>query len=366
MSAPKSARRFAAPSTPTGSRLWGPELDAFEREFADYLGVPQAAALHSGTAALHLALRLAGVEAGDVVIAPTFTFIATISPILYLSAQPLLVDSEPRSWNIDPSQVERAIHDVIARTGRPPRAVIAVHLYGQCADMDPLIALCRDHGITLIEDAAEALGATYRDRPAGALGEFGIFSFNGNKIITTSGGGMLVARDPAHVARARYLATQARDPHHPHQYLHHDLGYNYRLSNLLAAVGRAQLTQIDRKVEKRQCISDSYASSLAAIPGVQIAPRAPHSTHTRWLTCLTIDPSIASPDHVIAHLDARNIEARRLWRPMHTQPALADVEFLGGEVATDLFDRGVCLPSSSALSEHDLDRVLSALHEVVA
>jgi pyridoxal phosphate-dependent aminotransferase EpsN len=341
----------------------GPHVDAFEREFAETVGSPHAAALSSGTAAIHLALILAGVGKGDEVIVSSLTFSASVNPILYVGATPLFVDSERTSWNIDPALLAQALRDR-ARAGRLPKAVLVVHLYGQSADLDPIVEACREHGVTLIEDAAEALGATYKGRCPGTLGRTGIFSFNGNKVITTSGGGMLVSDDPELIARARKLATQARDPA-PH-YEHSEIGYNYRLSNVLAAIGRGQLRVLADRVAARRRNFGFYARELGGLPGVELMPEAPWGTHSRWLTCLTIDPAAFGADREVLRLafEEENIEARPVWKPMHLQPVFARHECVGGEVAADLFERGLCLPSGSNLETGDLERVCEVVHRV--
>jgi pyridoxal phosphate-dependent aminotransferase EpsN len=338
----------------------GPHVDAFEREFAAAVDAPHAVALSSGTAALHLALQLCGVVAGDEVVVSTLTFAASAYPITYLGARPVFVDSERASWNMDPALLEEAVESRV-RAGRPPRAVVLVHLYGQSADVDPIAAVCRRHGIPLVEDAAEALGATYRGRAPGSFGQAGVFSFNGNKIITTSGGGMLVARSGEMAAHARKLATQARDPA-PH-YEHSEVGYNYRLSNVLAAIGRGQLAVLPERVAARRANFAYYARALGGLPGVQLQPEAPWGMHSRWLTCLTLDPAAfgADRERVRLALEAENIEARPLWKPMHLQPVFAGLPCHGGAVAADLFERGLCLPSGSSLTEADLARVARAV-----
>jgi dTDP-4-amino-4,6-dideoxygalactose transaminase len=341
----------------------GPHVDAFEREFAAVVNVPHAAALSSGTAALHLALHLVGVERGDEVLVSTLTFSASVNPIAYLGATPVFVDSERTSWNMDPELLADALA-VRERRGRLPRAVIVVHLYGQCADLDPIQEVCQTYGVALVEDAAEALGATYRGRAAGTTGAAGIFSFNGNKIITTSGGGMLVSGDERLVAHARKLATQARDPA-PH-YQHSEIGYNYRLSNVLAAIGRGQLGVLEERVGARRRNFAFYESALAGLPGVEFMPDAGWGRHTRWLTCLTINPDAfgADREEVRLALEAENIEARPLWKPMHLQPVFAHHPGVGGAVAEDLFARGLCLPSGSNLNPADLERVVAVVTRV--
>jgi pyridoxal phosphate-dependent aminotransferase EpsN len=343
----------------------GPHVDAFEAEFCAATGARHAAAVSSGTAALHLALILSGVGPGDEVVVSTLTFSASVNPILYLGATPVFVDSERGSWNVDPALLAEAVESRV-RAGRTPKAVILVHLYGQSADVDPVVELCERHGITLIEDAAEALGATYRGRTPGTFGRFGIYSFNGNKIITTSGGGMLVSDDADAIAHARKLATQARDTA-PH-YQHSEIGYNYRLSNVLAAIGRGQLRVLDDRVAARRANFDFYRRELADLPGWELMPEAEWGTHSRWLTCVTIDPAEfgAGREEVRLALEAENIEARPVWKPMHKQPVFAHHPVVGGGVAEDLFLRGLCLPSGSNLTEGELERVVEGIRRVGA
>ena len=335
----------------------GPNVDGFEAEFAAKTGAGYAAALSSGTAALHLALRLAGVKAGDEVVVSTLTFVASASPVVYLGARPVFVDSERESWNLDPDLVEEFLEER-ARQGRLPRAVVAVHLYGQCADLDRLVEICERFEVVLIEDAAEALGATYRGKSPGTFGQSGIFSFNGNKIITSSGGGMLVSDDEVLIQRARKLATQARDPA-PH-YQHSELGYNYRMSNVVAGIGRGQLESLEEKVQRRRRNFEAYQEALSDLPGIEWMPEAPWGRHSRWLSCLTIDPEVAGVDReaIREAMEAENIEARPVWKPMHLQPLFAENEVIGGSVAEDLFTRGLCLPSGSSLTDQQRLRVV--------
>jgi dTDP-4-amino-4,6-dideoxygalactose transaminase len=336
----------------------GPQVDAFEREFAAAVGAPHALALNSGTAALHLALRLVGVSPGDEVLVSTLTFAASANPIVYLGACPIFIDSERTSWNMDPALLARTL-DARASAGRLPKAVVLVHLYGQSADISPILAACDRHGVPLVEDAAEALGATYRGRAPGTFGRAGIFSFNGNKIITTSGGGMLVSADDDLIAHARKLATQARDPA-PH-YEHSEIGYNYRLSNVLAAIGRGQLEVLRERVVARQRNYEHYCRALSDLPGIVFMPEAPWGQATRWLTCMTIDPARFGADRetVRLALERENIEARPVWKPMHLQPVFVRYERVGGSVSAELFDRGLCLPSGSNLTDSDLARVVT-------
>ena len=335
----------------------GPQVDAFERELAEVVGAGHAAALSSGTAAIHLALLLAGVGAGDEVLVSTLTFSASVNPIVYCGARPAFIDSEPASWNMDAGLLAETL-DRRARAGRLPKAVVVVHLYGQSADLDPIVDACERHGVTLIEDAAEALGASYHGRAPGTFGRMGVFSFNGNKVITTSGGGMLVSDDAGLIARARKLATQARDPA-PH-YEHSEIGYNYRLSNVLAAIGRGQLESLEERVAARRRNAEWYARAFRDVPGITIQPEASWGTHARWLSCVTIDPAEfgADREHVRQALEAENIESRPVWKPMHLQPVFAGYESIGGDVAADLFERGLCLPSGSSLTAAEHERVV--------
>jgi len=340
----------------------GPDVDAFERELANCVGVRDAAALSSGTAALHLALVLLEVGPGDEVWTATLTFAATANAIRYVGATPVFIDSERESWNMDPALLREALHEASAR-GALPKALIVVDLYGQCADYAAILSTCQEYGVPVIEDAAEALGATYRGKPAGSFGAIGVLSFNGNKIMTTSGGGALVSEDAALVERARHLASQARQPL-PH-YEHEEVGYNYRLSNLLAAVGRAQLGRLAELVERRREINRRYRAALEGIDGITFLPEARGGHSTCWLTCVLLDENRlgVGPEQVREHLEAHNIEARPVWKPMHLQPVYRDCRMVGGAVAEDLFRRGLCLPSGSTLSSDALQRVVDAFLE---
>lgn len=341
----------------------GPHVDAFEQEFCQVVGASHAAAVSSGTAALHLALRLIGVESGDEVFCSTLTFIASASPITYLGGQPVFIDSDRISWNLNPDLLREAL-DRRAKLGKLPKAVVIVHLYGQSADIDPILEACNTYDIPLIEDAAESLGATYKGRSPGTLGKIGIFSFNGNKIITTSGGGMLVSEDGSLMEKARFLATQARDPA-PH-YQHSEIGYNYRLSNVLAGIGRGQLLVLKERVEARRRNFEIYQQTLGKLPGIEFMPEAAFGRATRWLTCLTIDPAAfgADREQVRLALAQQQIEARPVWKPLHLQPVFADCESVGGAIAQDLFERGLCLPSGSNLTLEDLECVINAIREI--
>ena len=336
----------------------GPHLEQFERDLCDKVGIEHAVALSSGTAALHLALLVLGVKPGDTVVTSSLTFAASANAIRYVGAEPIFVDSERATWNMSPALLE-ALLDRCARAGRLPSAVIVVDIYGQCADYGAILPICERFGVPVIEDAAEALGASYGAQAAGTLGALGVYSFNGNKIITTSGGGMLVSRNRDWIERARYLSTQARQPA-PH-YEHTEVGFNYRLSNLLAAVGMGQLRQLDERVGRRRAISRYYQSALTEVPGISFMPEALYGRSTRWLTCILIDPSKfgADRDDAREQLETTNIEARPVWKPMHLQPAFRECEVVGGEVTAELFETGLCLPSGSCLTDSELDRIIS-------
>jgi len=342
----------------------GPNVDAFEQEFAAKVGARHALALSSGTAAIHLALILAGVERGDEVLVSTLTFSASVNPIIYQAARPVFIDSERESWNLDPTLVIETIERKV-RQGRRPKAIIPVHLYGQSADLDPILEIGQRYEIPVIEDAAEALGATYKGRMPGALGWAGIYSFNGNKIITTSGGGMLVSDDPELIAHARKLATQARDPA-PH-YQHSEIGYNYQMSNLLAAVGRAQLQVLVERIQRKQMIFDYYQQALGEIPGIDFMPEAPWGRATRWLSVIKVDPTVTgvTREDLRLALETSNIESRPVWKPMHLQPVFRECEAVGGTVAEELFVKGLCLPSGTAMNESDMERVVNVIKKVI-
>ncbi len=341
----------------------GPHVDAFERELAEAVGMPHAAAVSSGTAGLHLALHMLGVSVGDDVLVSTFTFVATANAVVYLGARPVFIDSDPSTWNIDVGLVTEEL-EARARRGRLPKAVVVVDLYGQCADYVPLLEACARFDVPVVEDAAEALGATYRGAPAGSFGLLGVFSFNGNKIITTSGGGMIVTHDEALARRARFLSTQARDPGRGHQ--HSEMGFNYRLSNLLAAVGRGQLRTLDERVRRRRYNNRFYREALAELPGIDFMPNAPYGEPTCWFSCMTVDPAEfgATAEDVMVRLEGFDIESRPPWKPLHTQPVFKGCEYRGGDVAEACFGRGVCLPSGSNLSDRDLERVVDAIRSV--
>jgi len=338
----------------------GPHVDAFEHELAAVAAVPHALALSSGTAALHLALVVLGIGPGDEVICSSLTFAASANAIRYTGAAAVFVDCDTDTWTMDPELLDEALGDR-RRRGARVRAVLAVDLYGQCCDYDALRDVCDRHGVLLLQDAAESLGATYRGQPAGGQGLLAAFSFNGNKIITTSGGGMLVSPDPDLIAHARKLSTQARDPA-PH-YEHSELGFNYRLSNVLAALGRAQLAVLPERVAARRRVNARYRELLADERGITFMPEAPYGTSNQWLTCILVDPEAFGADReaIRVALEALEIEARPVWKPMHLQPVFANDPSYGGDVSAQLFERGLCLPSGSALSEDDQDRVVACV-----
>ncbi len=347
----------------------GPHVDGFESELAAHVGIGHAAALSSGTAAIHLALILLGVKPGDTVFCSSLTFVGSCNPILYCGARPVFIDSEPASWNMSPAALERAF-DWAQRKGRLPRCVIVVNLYGQSADMDTLLPLCERYGVPVLEDAAESLGARYQRRASGTFGRIGVYSFNGNKIITTSGGGMLVADNLALMNRARKLATQAREPA-PH-YEHVEVGFNYRMSNVLAGIGRGQLRVLDDRVAQRRSVFARYQQALSDLPQLQWMPEPAGSHSTRWLTCLTLQGPRANRkrDLVLKGLERHSIEARPVWKPMHLQPLFAGAPYFphedGNDVAAALFDAGVCLPSGSNLTDAQIDHVIAHLRRALA
>ena len=341
----------------------GPHVDAFEREFCETVGVPYAAALSSGTAALHLALLMLGVGPGDEVIVSSFTFATTANAVMYVGATPVFIDSDPISWNMDPGLLGEELESA-AKRGKLPKAVIVVDLYGQCADYGPIIETCERYGVPVVEDAAEALGSTYKDMPAGSFGAVATFSFNGNKIITTSGGGMLVSLDAGMVERARHLATQAKDPA-PH-YQHSEIGYNYRMSNLLAAVGRGQLRVLKDRVSRKREIFHFYQRAFGDLPGVSFMPIAGYGEPNYWLTCILVDPARfgATREDIRLALEKENIEARPLWKPMHLQPIFKDCRVRSGSVSEGIFRDGLCLPSGTALTDVELHRIAGIFRSV--
>ncbi|MFE0558232.1 DegT/DnrJ/EryC1/StrS family aminotransferase [Paenibacillus sp. NPDC058910] len=346
----------------------GPHVEAFEREIAEYVGVMGAVAVSSGTAALHLALISLGVGPGDLVFCSTLTFVASANPIIYQGATPVFIDSEPESWNMSSLALERAFEHFKLK-GQRPKAVVVVNLYGQSADMEAILKVCEQYGVSIIEDAAESLGASYQGKASGSFGNIGIYSFNGNKIITTSGGGMIVSDDEVAIANIRKWASQARDP--AIYYQHSELGYNYRLSNVLAAIGRAQLGVLDQRVSERRKVFESYHQALSKWDGIEFMAEAEYGRSTRWLTALTVDPERAGITAlgIIEALAELNIEARPVWKPMHLQPLYRECKYFQHDeedsISDLLFQRGLCLPSGSNLSKEDLERVIESIHKIL-
>ncbi|HZY79668.1 MAG TPA: aminotransferase class I/II-fold pyridoxal phosphate-dependent enzyme [Cyclobacteriaceae bacterium] len=342
----------------------GPHITAFENELALYLGEGvHVAALSSGTAAIHLALIILGVKPGDEVICSTFTFSGSVNPVVYVGATPVFVESDHTTWNMDPNFLRQAIVDRVARTGKKPKAIISVDLYGIPARLDEITAISREFDIPLIEDAAEALGSTYRGKKLGTFGDFGILSFNGNKIITTSGGGALVSKNPVHIETARFLATQARDKA-PH-YQHSQIGYNYRLSNVCAGIGRGQLKVLDERVKSRRSNFDYYAKNLGAGSDFLFLPEPEGAFSNRWLTTTLVRNGGVTPEKLRLALEKEDIESRPLWKPMHLQPVFASMPYYGKNLSESLFNEGLCLPSGSALDDVNLGRVVACLRAVV-
>ncbi|MEH7255335.1 aminotransferase class I/II-fold pyridoxal phosphate-dependent enzyme [Neobacillus niacini] len=344
----------------------GPNVDSFEKELALHVGVNDALAVCSGTAAIHLALKLLDVKPGDRIFCSTLTFVASANPILYQGAEPVFIDSEPETWNMSPRALERALMDSVIEE-KLPKAVIVVHLYGQSAKMDEILQLCNKYNIPVIEDAAESLGSTYKGKASGTMGTFGIYSFNGNKIITTSGGGMLVSNNVEAINQARFLATQAKDP--APYYQHSKIGYNYRLSNILAGIGRAQLQVLDERVNARRANFDNYYKQLSDFPGFTFMKELENTKSNRWLTTLLIDEDTAgiSNESLIEFLAEENIEARHVWKPLHMQPLFKGSLFYPHceteSVAEELFRKGICLPSGSGMTEIQQMRVINSIFE---
>ena len=341
----------------------GPNVDAFEKELAEKVGVKAAVALSSGTAAIHLALKAVGVGEGDIVFCQDLTFAATANPIRYQGAIPVFIDSN-HTWNMCPLALRKAF-EKYEKHGKKPKAVIVVHLYGLSADLDPILEVCREYDVPLIEDAAESLGSCYKGRATGTIGDHGVYSFNGNKIITTSGGGMLVSNDEEKIAKARYWATQSREPFR--HYEHRELGYNYRMSNVLAGIGRGQLKVLDERVEKKKYIFNYYKEHLSDLEGLEMMPIQDYDEPNYWLSCIVLSGKV-KPIDVIEALEAENIESRPIWKPMHMQPYYKDCDFITlqahGSVSEDIFTRGVCLPSDTKMTDEDLDRVCNVIKEL--
>lgn len=328
----------------------GPNVDGFEREFAEKVGSKNAAALSSGTAAIQLALMAAGVGEGDIVFCPTLTFSATANPIIYQRAIPVFIDSDQETWNIDPELLEETF-----KKYPDVKAVIIVHLYGLSADMDRIMEICKKHDVVIIEDAAESLGCTYKGKYTGTFGDYGIFSFNGNKIITTSGGGMLVSNNEEKINKVRFWATQARDK--ARHYQHSELGFNYRMSNVVAGIGRGQLKVLDQRAAKKKYICEFYKRELGAIQGISFMPDNEWNRPNYWLSCITLNDTKVRPLDIMEALEAENIESRPIWKPMHMQPFFEKYDFIGTDVSQKLFENGVCLPSDTKMTDEDLHRI---------
>lgn len=327
----------------------GKNVDEFEREFASKVGSKSAAALSSGTSAIHLALKAAGVGEGDIVFCPTLTFAATANPIIYQNAIPVFVDSDYKTWNMCPDALAEAFEKY-----PNVKAVIVVHLYGLSADLDRLLSVCKKYGVPVIEDAAESLGTYYKGKHTGTFGDYGVFSFNGNKIITTSGGGMLVSDNEERIAKVRFWSTQSRDP--AKHYQHSELGYNYRMSNIVAGIGRGQLKVLEQRIKKKKYIFDYYKNALGRLDGVQFMPINDWNEPNYWLSCF-ITTGRVRPLDIMEALDNENIESRRIWKPMHMQPFFEKYSFVGTDIAENLFENGLCLPSDTKMTNEDLERI---------
>ncbi len=332
----------------------GPNVNEFEKELAAKVGSKHAAAMTSGTGAIHLALKAAGVGEGDIVFCPTLTFSATANPIIYQNASPVFIDSDYETWNMDPKALEAAFK----KYGDKVKAVLVVHLYGLSADMDKIMEICSKYDVTVIEDAAESLGAYYKGRHTGTFGEFGVFSFNGNKIITTSGGGMLVSDDEEEIKKVRFWSTQSRDA--ARHYQHSELGFNYRMSNVVAGIGRGQLKVLEQRVNKKKYIFEFYKRELGQLEGVEFMPINDWNEPNYWLSVMTLKGKVRPLD-VMEALEKENIESRPVWKPMHMQPFFAEYDYVGGDVSEKLFENGVCLPSDTKMTDEDLERICSII-----
>ncbi|QDQ01320.1 aminotransferase class I/II-fold pyridoxal phosphate-dependent enzyme [Lysinibacillus fusiformis] len=347
----------------------GANVDGFERELANYVGLNGAAAVSAGTAAIDLALNLLGVERGDLVFCSTLTFVASANPILYRGAKPVFIDSEWDTWNMSPQALVRAFKDA-EQAGKLPKAVIIVNLYGQSAKMDELLSICEPYGVPIVEDAAESLGSSYKEKKSGTFGKFGVFSFNGNKIVTTSGGGMLVSDDVEALQRATFLATQARDV--AKHYQHSVVGYNYRMSNVVAGIGRGQLEVLDERVAQKRAIFNRYEQALSEIDGLDMMPELEGTFSNRWLSTMTINSEkiAISPYDLIDKLNEANIEARPVWKPLHLQPLFEGCQFYshaGDDIVSEqLFEKGICLPSDSKMTVEEQQRVIDVILQAVA
>lgn len=334
----------------------GPNVNGFEKEIAAKVGIDHAAALVSGSAAIHLALKLAGVEKNDIVFCPTLTFSATANPIMYQHAKPVFIDSDYKTWNMDPDALEEAF-----KKYPEVKAVLVVHLYGLSADMDRIMEICNRYSVPVIEDAAESLGTYYKGKHTGTFGDYGIYSFNGNKIITTSGGGMLVSNDKEKIDKARFWATQARDK--ARHYQHSELGFNYRMSNIVAGIGRGQLKVLDQRVDKKKYIYDYYKRELGNLEGLEMMPVNEWDSPNYWLSSAQLTGKVRPLD-VMEALEKENIESRPVWKPMHMQPFFAEYDYVGGDVSEKLFENGVCLPSDTKMTDEDLERICGIIKQL--
>lgn len=344
----------------------GPNVNNFEKELSEYVGIKSAAALSAGTAAIHMALKSVGVKEGDKVFCSSLTFSASANPIIYEKAIPVFIDSEKESWNICPKALENAFKDC-DEDGKLPKAVIVVNLYGQSADMDRIIEICNRYGVPVIEDAAESLGATYKGKYSGTLGDYGIYSFNGNKIITTSGGGMLVSNNEEKISKVRFWVTQARD--NARHYEHTELGYNYRMSNIVAGIGRGQLKVLKERVEQKKYIYETYKEVFKDMKDIEMMPICGYGNPNYWLSCITLkEESKVKPLDIILALEKENIESRPIWKPMHMQPYYKGYEFFTSldneSVSEDIFNRGVCLPSDTKMTKKQIERVIKIIKEL--
>lgn len=342
----------------------GPNVNNFEKEIAEYVGSKDAAAVVSGTSAIHLALKALGIKSGDRVFCTSLTFAASCNPIRYEKGEPVFIDSEPESWNMSPLALEKAFIKA-KKENKMPIAVIVVHLYGQAADMDKIIEVCNRYNTPIIEDAAESLGATYKGKQTGTFGKFGVFSFNGNKIITTSGGGMLISNDVEKISKARFWSTQARD--NARHYEHTELGYNYRMSNITAGIGRGQIRVLDERIAQKKHIFERYTEAFNSIEDIVMMPICEYGEPNYWLSCMTLkEESKVKPLDIILALEEKNIESRPIWKPMHMQPYYSEFEFFNHNedeisVAEDIFNRGVCLPSDTKMTEEEIDKVINII-----
>lgn len=335
----------------------GTNVTEFENELADFVDAGHAAALVSGTSAIHMALKATGIKAGDIVICQSLTFSATVNPIIYQNAVPVFIDSDQETWNMDPEALRTALVKY-----PDAKAVIVVHLYGLAAHLDEIVDLCDEFGVTLIEDAAESLGTTYKGKHTGTIGEYGIYSFNGNKIVTTSGGGMLVSKDAERIAKTRFWATQSRDA--ARHYQHSEIGYNYRMSNIVAGIGRGQLKVLNERIKKKKYIHDFYKKELSNIRQISFMPENEWNDPNYWLSVITIDER--NPVDIMDELEKENIESRPVWKPMHLQPVFNQYDYVGSDVAETLFNKGICLPSDTKMTDQDLYRVTQIIKRVMS